>query len=177
METDLNRIKQLSEKKEDENWQFRAFLKRSDTPLERIDRMVHRLYERVSSQIDCERCANCCKEIGVALDQEDIEKLSKSVGISAVRFRKQYLVQSDESGEFVFKETPCPFVEYNRCSHYEDRPKECRSYPHLHKNDFVFRLIGVIKNSAICPIVFNVYEYLKAEIWDFEEFEYFDDFD
>ena len=81
METDLNRIKQLSEKKEDENWQFRAFLKRSDMPLERIDRMVHRLYERISSQMDCKSCANCCKNMRVALDEEDIEKLSKGLGI------------------------------------------------------------------------------------------------
>ena len=27
METDLNRIKKLSEEKEDENWKFRSFLK------------------------------------------------------------------------------------------------------------------------------------------------------
>ncbi len=78
METDLNRIKRLSEKKEEENWQFRAFLKRSDMPLMRMDRIVHRLCEQVSSQIDCKSCANCCKKIRVALDQEDIEKLSES---------------------------------------------------------------------------------------------------
>jgi len=177
METDLNRIKQLSEKKEDENWQFRAFLKKSDMSLNRMDRIVHRLYEQVSSQIDCKSCSNCCKKIRVPLDQEDIEKLSKGLGISAVRFRRQYLVQSEESDEYVFKEKPCPFLKDNRCSYYNYRPKECRSYPHLHKNDFVFRLIGVIQNSSICPIVFNVYEYLKAEIWHIEDFEYFDDLD
>ena len=177
METDLNRIKQLSEEKEDENWQFRAFLKGSDMPLQKIDRMVHRFHEQVSSQMDCTNCANCCKEIGVALDQEDIERLSKGLGVSMVQFKEQYLVQAEESDEFVFKERPCPLLKDNRCSYYEYRPKECRSYPHLHKNDFVFRLTGVIQNSSICPIVFNVYEYLKAEMWHMQDLEYFDDLD
>ena len=177
METDLKRIKQLSEEKEDENWQFRSFLKGSDTPLRKMDRMVHRLYEQVSSQIECTSCANCCKRIGVALDQEDIENLSKGLGISAVRFKKQYVVRSEESDGLVFKEKPCPLLKDNRCSYYEYRPKECRSYPHLHKKDFVFRLIDVIQNSSICPIVFNVYEYLKTEMWHMEDLEYFDDLD
>jgi len=33
------------------------------------------------------------------------------------------------------------------------------------KEDFVFRLIGVVGNYDVCPIVFNVYEQLKAELW------------
>jgi hypothetical protein len=31
----------------------------------------------------------------------------------------------------------------------------------LNKDEFVFRLMGVIGNYEICPIVFNVYEMLK----------------
>ncbi len=42
-----------------------------------------------------------------------------------------------------------------------------------YENDFVFRLIGVIQNYSICPIVFNVYEALKhrlrSEFIDFQE--------
>jgi len=44
---------------------------------------------------------------------------------------------------------------------YPDRPNDCRSYPHLHKNDFVLRLWGVDDDSSVCPIVYNVYEKLK----------------
>jgi len=175
MKTDLDRLKQSSEEKAEENWQFRAFLKGSDTPFRKIDRMVHSLYKEISSQIDCTDCANCCKEIGVVLDQEDIERLSKGLGISQVQLKKQYLVRGEEPGEFVFEEKPCPLLKKNRCSCYNHRPKECRSYPHLDKKDFVLRLIGVIQNSSICPIVFNVYEHLKAEIWDVEDFDYLED--
>ncbi|MBW1737720.1 MAG: hypothetical protein JRJ69_09220 [Deltaproteobacteria bacterium] len=51
------------------------------------------------------------------------------------------------------------------CSHYELRPEACRSFPHLHKEEFVSRLMGVIQNYAVCPIIFNVYERLKNELW------------
>lgn len=42
--------------------------------------------------------------------------------------------------------------------------ENCISYPHLHKKDFTSRLIGVIENCSVCPIVFNVYERLKERI-------------
>ncbi len=47
----------------------------------------------------------------------------------------------------------------------------------IKRNDFVSRLINVINNISICPIVFNVYESLKEEIWNNPEFEEFDDLD
>ncbi|MBW2608683.1 MAG: YkgJ family cysteine cluster protein, partial [Deltaproteobacteria bacterium] len=87
------------------------------------------------------------------------------------QFRKRYLANGEEAGEFIFKEKPCPFLKNNLCSHYNYRPQACRSYPHLHKNNIVFRLIGVIQNSSVCPIVFNVYEYLKAELWHINDFD------
>ncbi len=39
---------------------------------------------------------------------------------------------------------------------YQCRPDDCRSYPHLHKRDFISRLINVIGNYSVCPIVFNI---------------------
>jgi len=37
METDLNKIRKLSKEKEDENWEFRSFLKGCDISEEKID--------------------------------------------------------------------------------------------------------------------------------------------
>ena len=48
IETDLNIIQKLSEKKHEENWNFRAFLKGYDADPEEIDKIVHELYETVS---------------------------------------------------------------------------------------------------------------------------------
>lgn len=164
METDINKIRKLSKEKDDENWRFRSYLKGCDIPEEKIDSRVHELYLNVSSVIDCRTCANCCREIQPILDQKDIERFSKCLGISVTQFKDQYLVKDEESGKFVFNKKPCPFLKDNLCSHYAYRPKDCKSYPHLHKCDFVFRLVNVIENCSICPIVFNVYEYLKDEI-------------
>ena len=44
------------------------------------------------------------------------------------------------------------------------RPNDCRSYPHLHKPEFVFRLIQAVSNCSVCPISYNVFELLKQEI-------------
>ena len=165
MEIDLNKIRKLSKEKEDDNWEFRHFLKVCDISEEEIDLSVQKLYQKVSSQIDCRTCANCCKEEQPVLDQEDIERFSKCLGISVAQFKNQYLVKDEYPEKFVFNKKPCPFLKDNLCSHYTYRPKDCISYPHLHKSGFIFKLMNVIENCSICPIVFNVYECLKDEIW------------
>ena len=82
------------------------------------------------------------------------------------KFRERYLREDEENpSHYIFKELPCPFLRNNKCSNYGYRPKDCKSYPHLHKKDFIFRLWGVVENYEICPIVFNVYEQLKIELW------------
>jgi len=166
VETDLKKIKETAEKKEDENWEFRSFLKGYDIEVEELDSIVHGLLEEVYKEIDCTACGNCCRTISPVLEQEDIEKLTLGLGISPENFRERFLIKDDEnySEGFIFNKKPCPFLKGNLCSHYELRPEDCRSFPHLHKEEFVFRLIGVIENYAVCPIVFNVYEQLKAEL-------------
>ena len=171
-ETDLAKIKRIARQKEDENWLFRSFLKGIDASSEEIDSIVHGIYQKVSSAIDCRQCANCCKETQPALTETDIEVFSKGLGVSTDQLKAKYLVEGEMRNRFEFKELPCPFLNANLCSNYECRPEDCRSFPHLHKEGFVFRLWGVVNNYSICPIVFNVYEYLKDELWRSEHIEY-----
>jgi hypothetical protein len=108
---------------------------------------------------------------------DDVSKFAFGLGNEVSEFRKGYLSQdTDNPAKHMFIELPCPFLANNKCSNYDCRPKDCRSYPHLHKKDFVFRLWGVIENYEVCPIVFNVYEQLKTELWVNDSFEN-DDFD
>ena len=177
METDLITIKNLSKVREDENWHFRTFLKNYD--IKHLDSIVHEIFKQVSEAIDCASCGNCCKEMHPILKKKDIYKLSKSLNITPDQFIAEY-VNKDEDGERILSQLPCPFLKDNKCTQYDSRPADCASYPHVHKKDFVFRLIGVVNNYSICPIVFNVYEVLKskfkAEFIDFQEdfgdFEY-----
>ena len=163
MEKDLNKIASLSKFNQDENWEFRIFLKGFD--VQEIDSIVHEIYQQVSSKIDCISCGNCCKIIQPVLNDKDIDQLSKSLKINTETFKERYL-EKDESDKNIFKQIPCPFFKDSKCIQYETRPKDCVSFPHLHKNNFVFRLIGVINNNSICPIVFNVYEELKKALWE-----------
>lgn len=167
IETDLKKIRETAKKKEDQNWKFRSFLIGYDIEVEELDSVVHRLLEEVYKEIDCTACGNCCREISPVLEQEDIQRLSQGLAMSPESFKKRFLVKNDRnySEGFVFNKKPCPFLKGNLCSHYELRPEACRSFPHLHKEEFVFRLIGVVENYGVCPIVFNVYEQLKAELW------------
>ena len=165
VETDISKIKKLPKRKENENWEFRAFLKESDISSEEIDRIVKELYAAISLKIDCAKCANCCREIHPLLDDEDVEKFSAGSGLTAAQFKKQYLVKDEEHGKFAFKGKPCPFLGNNGCECYEYRPMDCQSYPHLDKDGFVFRLIEVVQSCSVCPIVFNVYERLKLMVW------------
>ena len=167
VEIDLKRIKKAAEKKENENWEFRSFLKGYDIEVRELDSIVHGLFKEVSREIDCTACGNCCREILPVLERGDIARLSRGLGISPKNFKERFLVKDDKnySEGFIFNKKPCPFLKGNLCCHYELRPKDCKSFPHLHKDEFVFRLIGVVENYDVCPIVFNVYEQLKAELW------------
>ena len=162
IETDLARIKALAETRKDENWEFRAFLKWECDP-ERLDALTHQLYEKVSAAIDCLTCANCCRELLPDLDRDDLESFARGLGVPSEQFAGDYLTAGEEGG-FTFHQPPCPFLHDKHCGNYGERPKACRSYPHLHKEDIMSRLMGVIDNYSVCPIVFNVYEGLKREL-------------
>jgi len=166
METNLRSIEELSRQREDENWKFRCFLKSSDLPAARIDSLVQRLYPESVAEIDCTGCANCCRVMQPALTAADIKRLAAHLGMTVPQFRADYIKTDDEDRTgIVFNAMPCPFLRDNCCLVYDHRPRACRSYPHLHKKDFVCRLTQAYENCGVCPIVFNVYEGLKRELW------------
>ncbi|MFH2137298.1 MAG: YkgJ family cysteine cluster protein [Candidatus Omnitrophota bacterium] len=154
LEIDLNKITQLAIEQEEENREFNSFLK-SIQDTRKIDKIVHSLYKQVSAKIDCTSCGNCCKLMDPVFKAKDIAKLSKSI--------KDCLIE-DKEEDFVFKTSPCLLLKETKCLQYLSRPEGCRSYPHLDRKDFISRLAEVMESYSICPIVFNVYEGLKAKI-------------
>jgi Fe-S-cluster containining protein len=165
VETDLVTINLVGKQKEKENWKFRAYLKGLDIEADELDNIVHKLNKEVTSQIDCTKCANCCKVIYPFLDEEDVTKFSLGLGVTIEEFKSTSLIVSEEEDKYKFNSFPCPYLKENRCSNYINRPKDCESFPHLHKEEFWTRLMGVVEFYSICPIVFNVYERLKKELW------------
>lgn len=153
-------------KVENENWEFRSFLKAQDE--DEVDRLVNMLHQELFSQMDCNSCSNCCKLSGIPLNKKDIDRISKRLDISAADFQDQY-VRKKDNGELRLKSIPCPFLTGNGCSIYDCRPKMCREYPYTRKPEFNSRLIYLVNQCAVCPVVFEIFERLK-EIYR-EEFE------
>jgi uncharacterized protein len=155
---ELTTIKQLGEKNLKANYRFRSFLKGRDT--KRIDKTVHQLFDFYSLKIDCTACGNCCRILQPQILQSDLKALTLATNKTIVDFKKEYIL-TDEEGDMRFRSSPCPFLENNKCTMYDLRPNDCKSYPHIQKKDFSSRLLGVIDSYSICPIVFNVFEDLK----------------
>ncbi len=161
METDLSKISELSSLKEKENQEFRLFLKGYDHY--KVDEIVHKLNQKYLSEYDCTDCANCCKRLSPNLSREKIIEIADYLDISYEEFKEKY-VEREKAEGFILKGRECPFLQDNKCSIYDHRPEACSSYPHLHKDNINHRLINIIDNSYICPIVYNILEDLKSEL-------------
>lgn len=167
-ETDATKLPKLCEQREIENNIFINYLKSDKLNKRRFANIV----QEVSKKIDCKTCGNCCKTLSPDVREQDIEQLSHYLEMTREEFITQYLEQNRE-GMFQFKETPCPFLEQNKCKIYKMRPDDCKQYPHL-ENDISTRCIQFISNAELCPLVYNVLENTKIilfeEIYD-NEFE------
>ena len=164
IELNLNIIKKNAKIIEDENFEFRSFLKGQDSG--KIDLIVQNLYEKVLENIDCTECGNCCIELETSFQIQEIDRLTKSLNIDKEEFINRS-TKTDQYGDpniLYLNSKPCQFLKDHKCAIYELRPEECNSYPYLHKDNFISRLLGVIENYEICPIVYNVYELLKLNL-------------
>ncbi len=66
-------------------------------------------HEEVFNEVDCLKCANCCKTTGPLWTSKDIDRVSKSLRMKAVDFESRYL-KMDEDGDMVLQKTPCAFL-------------------------------------------------------------------
>ena len=94
--------------------------------------------------------------------QKDIEQITKYLKVKPGDFIEQYIIM-DEDGDFVFNQTPCPFLnETNHCTIYDSRPKACREYPHTQQRKQMSIMDINLENASICPAVFRIFEYLDT---------------
>ncbi|MBP9846698.1 MAG: YkgJ family cysteine cluster protein, partial [Saprospiraceae bacterium] len=92
------------------------------------------------------------------ITQEDMDALAKHLRISVTQLLKEY-IEMDEDGDFVFKQTPCSFLDTdNKCKVYESRPKACKQYPHTNRRKMKQILDLTLQNSLTCPAVWKMLE-------------------
>jgi Fe-S-cluster containining protein len=121
-----------------------------------VDSYFHELHDSVFKEVDCLKCANCCKTTSPIFRDVDIQRLSNFLRISVAKFQELYL-QFDKDMDWVLKSSPCVFLQANNtCSVYEARPKACREYPHTDRKNMQQILDLTKQNALICPAVSRI---------------------
>ena len=152
---------QHAKENDDINFKFLRSLKRRDYGF-RPSELASELHEKAFQIVDCTRCANCCRTANVTLDQDDIDRISKHLGMGTQEFIDQHLKPSEREGMFTMRQKPCPLLgDDNLCTVYDVRPKGCREYPHTDKDGFTSRTFGHAHNALMCPAVFWIVEKMR----------------
>ena len=140
------------------------FTKLRSRQRKRLDLLMKEIHDEEFTHTDCLACANCCKTTSPIFTEKDISRISKHLKMKEGRFIEQYL-QRDEEDFMVLKSAPCTFLDHdNTCFIYDVRPKACSEYPHTNRKKFIQLTDLTLKNTEICPAVFNMVETLKAKL-------------
>ncbi len=143
----LKEIEESAKSKFQENLAFFEYLKTLSSS--DIDEIVYTINDKVSVEISCVECGNCCHHLRPAASVEEL-----SLFVAPDQIEK---VMYDESIQ-------CMHQEDKKCTIYLKRPEVCRSFPYLHLDGFVLRSSGMIQNCEICPQVYYAVEQLKLEL-------------
>ncbi|MDT9558323.1 YkgJ family cysteine cluster protein [Streptococcus mutans] len=161
-EIDIGKYHQLALQKQKEHRKFLATLKKKAP--KNLDKIVQEVHAEVFREIDCTKCANCCKILGPLFTEADISRIAKHFRMRLPVFEDMYL-RVDEDNDKVFKSMPCPFLgEDNLCSIYDIRPKACREFPHTDRKKIYQINRLTIQNTLICPAVYLFVEKLQERL-------------
>ena len=120
---------------------------------------INNLHNTVFEEIDCLDCANCCKTTPPIITNKDVVRISNHLKMKEGDFMQKYVIV-DSDGDYIFKTTPCVFLDSdNYCLIYDVRPKACREYPHTDINRISLKLME--KNIKVCPAVFEMLQGIK----------------
>ncbi|EMB60485.1 YkgJ family cysteine cluster protein [Streptococcus mutans] len=161
-EIDIGKYHQLALQKQKEHRKFLTTLKKKAP--KNLDKIVQEVHTEVFREIDCTKCANCCKILGPLFTEADISRIAKHFRMRLPVFEDMYL-RVDEDNDKVFKSMPCPFLgEDNLCSIYDIRPKACREFPHTDRKKIYQINHLTIQNTLICPAVYLFVEKLQERL-------------
>lgn len=163
MDAFLKELPELSKEKYVETKKYFAKLKKR-TP-NNLDFVMQDLHKKEFKKTDCLTCGNCCKTTSPIFTNKDIERISKHFRMKVRVFTEQYL-ERDKDDFYVLKIAPCTFLDLsdNSCTIYDVRPKACSEYPHTDRRKFIQLTDLTLKNTEVCPAVYNIVEALKEKL-------------
>ncbi len=83
-------------------------------------------------KFSCLQCGACCKVGFIYLKKGEADKIARSLGMPAAQFKKKYTTWFLWLGR-ALKWTQaggCVFLKDKKCSIYESRPEQCRTWPY-----------------------------------------------
>ncbi|MDO9275646.1 MAG: YkgJ family cysteine cluster protein [Lutibacter sp.] len=163
MEAFLKELPGLAKEKYQETKKYFEKLKKR-TP-NNLDFVVQELHTSEFKRTDCLTCGNCCKTTSPIFTEKDIQRIAKYVKMKEHQFISSYL-ERDQDDFYVLKTAPCSFLDLNdnKCTIYDVRPKACNEYPHTNRRKFIQLTNLTLKNTEICPAVYNIVEALKKKL-------------
>lgn len=157
------KVKYEAKKRENENIEFRTFLK-CNADEEELDRQFKMLHEELFAGYDCSRCRNCCKMYHGSIPCGDIDKDAEYLNMEKEEFIAAYLVKNEVEDTYETKNKPCDFLQKDgNCKLGECRPDSCKKYPYTNQPERLQSLYSVLNAVEVCPVAFEIYERLKKE--------------
>lgn len=163
MDKFLKELPKLAKEKYLENKKYFARLKKRIP--KHLDLTMQELHNAEFKRTNCLSCGNCCKTTSPIFTEKDIQRISKHLRMKEHPFVAQYL-DRDADDFYVLKTAPCSFLDLhdNSCFIYDVRPKACKEYPHTNRRKFIQITDLTLKNTEICPAVYNIVEALKIKM-------------
>ncbi len=163
MRAELENLSKFAEEEKVATKKYFAKLKKKNP--KRLDLIMQDLHDDEFTKTDCLTCANCCKTTSPIFTDKDISRISKHLRVKEQQFITTYL-QRDDDDFMVLQQAPCTFLDEtdNTCFIYDVRPKACSEYPHTNRKKFIQLTNLTLKNTEVCPAVFNIVEELKKKL-------------
>ncbi len=155
---EVKELEKISKSNINENYRFRNYLKGHADEKE-LDEQFRELHNKYFKNYDCSKCRNCCKKLGVSMTESELKKICDYYEYDESSLKN---ILKEKYGEYVA--SPCPFLlENNDCKIDKCLPHTCLEYPYTNQPERLWSLLGVVKNSEICPVVYEILEELKKK--------------
>ncbi len=125
-------------------------------------------FYRDGIRFECQGEGKCCVSRGkygyVYLSFNDRRRLAAHFRISTAEFTLQFTEKDDGLYQLKYRDKDCPFLHANRCSVYEARPWQCRTWPFWSEN--MNTRIWELEVASYCPGIGKGRLYTAEEIED-----------